>query len=99
MIPVYFGRMTSTALQWLLDDAKRQGLTLSEYEREYGVILSYGDEMPLASPAAKRIMRNEILAGHLEPEEIARASRESRDVLGTRGSTPPRQSRRRTRVA
>lgn len=31
--------MTDAALQWFLDDAKAQGLSVREYERTYGIIL------------------------------------------------------------
>ena len=81
--------LTDAALNWLLEDAKSQGLTLSEYERRYGVILY--EKGPLAGPAALRIKRHEISGGGMNDSDFAIAQhnekrraktrRESRDVL------------------
>ncbi len=71
------------ALEWLLADAKSQGLTLSEYERRYGVILSE----PTASrpsPAALRIRRNEISAGLATDDEVDLANEKARRRADTR---------------
>lgn len=86
-----------SALQWFLDDAKSQGLTLSEYERKYGLILSYDREMPLPSPAEQRIRRNENNGGLMGPEELETLRRASKAVtLEQHQARPPgrhRQSR------
>ena len=55
------------ALEWFLEDAEDQGLTLSEYEHKYGIIL----EMKLPPPARHRIMRNEVPAGNMTDEDLA----------------------------
>jgi hypothetical protein len=77
------------ALTWFLQDAKRLGLTLSEYERRFGVILY--EEGPLLGPTAHRIARGEVSGGAMDDGDFAIAQhkekrraltrRESRDVL------------------
>ena len=77
------------ALKWFLEDAKSQGLTLSEYERLYGVILY--ENGPMLGPTAHRIARAEVRGGGMTDSDFAiaqhnekrrvRARRESRDVL------------------
>lgn len=76
------------ALTWFLADAKRQGLTLSEYEQRYGVILPAGRFL---NPAEARIKRHEVSGGAMNDADFAIAQhnekrraltrRESRDVL------------------
>ena len=76
------------ALAFFLDDAERQGLTLSEYEQRYGVILPAGK---FKNPAEARIKRHEISGGGMNDSDFAIAQhnekrraktrRESRDVL------------------
>lgn len=73
---VVVSRMADTALEWFLADAKRQGLSLAEYERRYDLILSEG---ALPSPAAQRIRRHELLGGLMRDGEIvAVTEREAR---------------------
>jgi len=98
---------TDAATQWLIEDAKRQGLTLSEYERKYGLILSYDGAMPLPSPAEQRIRRNENLAGLVDEADVERLQRAERHVTREREQTrrqsacivPFPTQRRRARVA
>ena len=45
---------------WFIEDQKRSGLTLGEYERQHGIIL---EELPLPSPATQRIRRGETKKG------------------------------------
>lgn len=55
------------ALDWFLEDAEAQGLTLAEYERKYGIIL----EMRLPPPALHRIKRNEVPGGLMDDADLA----------------------------
>lgn len=69
------------ALEWLLADAKSLGLTVSEYERRFGVILTAPNStIPYA--AEHRIRRNEIPSGLMTEGDLvvseSRASRRSR---------------------
>lgn len=86
------------ATQWLLDDAKRQGLTLSEYERQYGVILSLDGDMPLPSPAEQRIGRNELRAGLVSDDEIQTAAHFERNYVRDSGRRRPMNASRRPRA-
>lgn len=65
------------ALDWLLADAKSQGLTISEYERRYGVIL---DDLSLRKPSAASnvIRRHEIPAGLMTDGDIVMAEEKAR---------------------
>ena len=83
--------MADTALDWFLEDAKRQGLSLAEYERRYDIILAEGAR---PSPAAQRIRRHEISGGLMRDGEIAVATeREARIRRGRvpRVRVPPRR--------
>ena len=76
------------ALTWFLNDAKRLGLTLSEYEQRFGVILPAGRFL---NPAEARIKRHEVSGGGMTDSDFAIAQynekrraktrRESRNVL------------------
>ena len=69
------------ALAWLIEDAKSQGLTFSEYERRYGIIL----EMPRSSPPAPAelmIRRHEIAAGLVTDGDVALAASKARRRSG-----------------
>ena len=80
--------MVDSSLDWFLEDAKRQGLSLAEYERRYGIILAEGAR---PSPAAQRIRRHEISGGLMRDGDIAAAA--EREERNRRGSTiPNRQS-------
>lgn len=57
----------NTALHWFLEDAEAQGLTLSEYERKYGIILPSGR---FDNPAQARINRNERPSGLMTDVEL-----------------------------
>jgi len=65
------------ALEWLLADAKSQGLTVSEYERRYGVILQAPN--PRTPYAAEHAIRdNEIVAGLMTDDDVSLAAEKSR---------------------
>ena len=68
------------ALEWLLADAKSQGLTVSEYEERYGVILERGGTRP--SPAEWRIRKHEIAAGLVTDGDLALAASKARRRSG-----------------
>lgn len=87
------------ATQWFLDDARRQGLTLSEYERRYGVILSLESTMPLPSPAEQRIRRNEVNAGSVSEDDLALVTHYERRRQESRKSGVLVPFRPRTRAA
>lgn len=73
------------ALDWFLEDAKRQGLTLTEYERRYAIILDMDSDRP--SPAAQRIRRHEVSGGLMTDDAIAIARQsEERRLIGRRSS-------------
>lgn len=59
------------ALDWFLEDAKRQGLTLSEYERRYGVILIETGARP--SAAAWAIRAHEVSGGSMTDDDLSLA--------------------------
>ena len=79
---------TDPALTYFLEDAKRLGLTLSEYEQRFGVILPAGKFL---NPAEARIKRHEVSGGAMDDADFAIAQhnekrraktrRESRDAL------------------
>lgn len=58
-------------LDFLLEDAKRLGLTPAEYEQEYKVILHDGSR---PSPAAQRNRRHEVLSGLMTEDDIGVAT-------------------------
>lgn len=77
------------ALAWFIEDAKRLGLSLAEYERRFGVILY--DQGPMLGPTAQRIRRNEVRGGGMNDSDFAiaahnekrraNARREPHDIL------------------
>jgi hypothetical protein len=76
-------RLTDEALELLLQDAADQGLTLAEYERQYGIILPDGK---FPNPAQARIRRNEVAGGLMSDPEYARARHRSRRYAESRGT-------------
>ena len=75
--------MTSDpALAWLLEDAKSQGLTVSEYEERYGVILER--EGPLTRTPGRRFRRHEIAAGLMADGDIVMAEKRARRLEAAR---------------
>lgn len=58
------------ALEWLLADAKSLGLTVSEYERRFGVILEAPNQN-IPYPAEHRVRRYEIPAGLATDGDLA----------------------------
>lgn len=68
---------TDPALEWFLADAKSQGLTISEYERRYAVILTAPrSTIPYAAEA--RIRAHEIPAGLMTDGEVSVATDQAR---------------------
>ena len=77
--------MTDTALDWFLADAERQGITHSEYERRYGVVLTRRNGR--RGPAQRRIDAHEIAAGQMTDGDLATArmvERHRDDIDATR---------------
>ena len=70
------------ALKWFLEDAKSQGLTLSEYERLYGVILY--ENGPLPGPTLHRIRRHEVSGGDMNDADFAIAAHKEKRRVDTR---------------
>lgn len=62
--------MDKTALDFFLEDARRQGMTIAEYERETGIILG---ELGARSAATQRIRRHELSSGLMSPDDLALA--------------------------
>src|SRR5690348_16467763 len=57
------------AAEWLLQDAKSRGMTHSEYERQYGIILPRPNRR--RGPAQRRIAEHEIAAGQMTDGDLA----------------------------
>lgn len=55
-------------------DAQARGMTLSEYEREFGIQLKGG-------PAEERIQYNELVAGEMSDDDLARAAHFERNYV------------------
>ena len=75
------------ALEWLLADQESSGLTISEYERQYGVILENADG-PLTSRPGRRARRHEITAGLMTDGDIALAERFAARLRSTSSGDP-----------
>lgn len=69
-------------------DAKARGMTLSEYERDFGVHLSNG-------PAQDRVEYNELPAGVMSDDDFARASHFERHFVRVHKRRRPRSYVRR----
>ncbi len=69
------------ALTWFLEDAKRLGLTLSEYERRFGVILPPGK---FSNPAEARINRHEVSGGSMTEADFALTTHKEKRRAQTR---------------
>lgn len=69
-------------------DAKARGMTLSEYERMFGVHLKGG-------PAAERVGYNELPAGVMNDDDLARASHFERNYVRVEKRRRPRSYVRR----
>lgn len=59
-------RRRDPVLDWFLEDAKAQGLSLAEYERRYGIVLPNG---MFPNAAQQRINRHEVPAGLVNDED------------------------------
>lgn len=64
-------------------DAKARGMTLPDYEREFGVHLTGG-------PATERIAYNELAAGVMTDDDLARASHLERNYVRVEKRRRPR---------
>jgi hypothetical protein len=69
-------------------DAKARGMTLSDYEREFGVHIKGG-------PAEERIGYNELAAGLMTSDDLARASHFERNYVRKHKRRRPRSYVRR----
>lgn len=65
------------ALEWLLADAKSLGLTVSEYEERFGVILEAPNQN-IPYPAEHAIRRHEVPAGLVTDGDIAVSTSKAR---------------------
>lgn len=72
-------------------DAKARGMTLSEYEREFGVQITGG-------PAQERIAYNELPAGVMGDDDVARALHYERNYVRKDKRRRPRSYVRRSAV-
>lgn len=64
-------------------DAEARGMTLSEYERTFGVHLTNG-------PASARIGYNELVAGTMGDDDLARAAHLERNYVRVEKRRRPR---------